>query len=135
MKPASSPHGWSLRARSIALLLATLIPLAGLGAYWLAWEAWSVRAQMERRALVTAALVAADSGRLVVAAAKALAVLAVLPEVQAGNRIEMEHLFGHILTNSSHLENILAVTPEGHLLASAVPIRAGAQTSFSRTAA
>ncbi|HYL82433.1 MAG TPA: GAF domain-containing protein, partial [Candidatus Acidoferrum sp.] len=123
--------GGSLRARSIALVLATLIPLLCLGLYWLAWEARGVRAQLERETQVTAALVAAESGRLVGAASKAAGVLAELPALRTGKRAEIEALFRRILATSSLLENILAVTPEGHLLASAVPAKPDAQVAFA----
>ncbi|MFI5342464.1 MAG: cache domain-containing protein, partial [Candidatus Methylomirabilales bacterium] len=116
------PGGGSLRARLIALLLATLIPLVGLGIYWIVMEVRQEQARTERDTQKTAALVSVEAGRLVSATQGMLAVLARLPAVQKPDPGEAARLFREILANSTHLENIALVGADGVVLASAVPV-------------
>ena len=113
---------WSLRTRFIALLLASLIPFAGLVGFWVIREVWDVRAQVERETQGTAALIAAEVGRLVVGIQEMLTVLARIPATQARDRRVTSPLFRELLATSPHLENIFMLGPDGVLLASAIPI-------------
>jgi|GEM_PF-1488446 len=76
------PGGMGLRARLIALLLATLIPLVGLGGYWILSEFREERARMGHEVQETAERVAAQVGHSVAGVQERLAVLARLPAVQ-----------------------------------------------------
>jgi signal transduction histidine kinase/CheY-like chemotaxis protein/HAMP domain-containing protein len=120
---------WSLRARLTALLLATLIPLAGLGVYWIAWEARDVRGQVERETQGTAALVGAEAGRIVGATVRMLEVLARLPSVQVQDHGEAGRFFRGLLATSPHLDNIFAFAADGSLTISAVPVPPAVQIS------
>ncbi len=117
------PGGMGLRARLIALLLATLIPLVGLGIYWIVTEVRQEQARTERDAQETAALVSVEAGRLVSGVQGMLAVLARLPAVQKPDSTEAARLFRDLLPNWPSLENIALVGADGVLLASAVSVR------------
>jgi len=112
-------RGWSLRARITALLVATLVPLAGLGTYWVVWEARQETTNVERLTRESAARIAAQTADIIGDVQGMLAVLARLPAVQARDRGEAERLFRELLATSSRLENFAAFTTDGTLFAAA----------------
>lgn len=121
------PGGVGLRGRLIALLLATLIPLVGMGIYWIVMEVRREQVRVDKDAQGIAALVSAEAERLVSGAQGMLAVLARLPAVQKPDRGEAARLFRDVLANSTHLENIGLVGADGVVLASADPVPGGAE--------
>ena len=124
------PGGVGLRARLTALLLATLIPLVGLGGYWILSDFREERARMGHEVQETAGLVAAQVGHSVAGVQERLTVLARLPAVRAGNRQEIEGLFQNLLADAPHLENLGLVAPDGTIVVSAVPLPPGRPVSL-----
>jgi HAMP domain-containing protein len=124
------PGGVGLRARLIALLLATLIPLVGLGGYWILSEFREERARIRHEVQETAELVAAQVGHSMAGVQERLAVLARLPAVRAGNRQEVERLFQNLLADAPHLQNLGLVAPDGTIMVSAVPLPPGRPVSL-----
>jgi hypothetical protein len=76
------PGGVGLRARLVALLFATLIPLVWLGGYWILVEFREERARIRHEVQETAERVAAQVGHRVAGVQERLAILARLPAVQ-----------------------------------------------------
>ncbi|HSB68422.1 MAG TPA: cache domain-containing protein [Candidatus Methylomirabilis sp.] len=122
----SPRRGWSLRTRTFALLLATLIPLGGLGVIWLLRETEEERIRVTQDVEEVAALVAADTARLVSNVQGTLAALAGLPAVRDLDHREAGRLFRDLLARSPNLENIGLTSADGTIVASAVPVPAGA---------
>ena len=112
---------WSLRTLSVALLLATLIPLAVLIGAWIVWANREERIRADREAHEQATLIAAEAGRLVASVKGMLAALAQAPEVQAREGRAAEPLFRTLLDGSPLLANIALVGRNGTILASAAP--------------
>jgi hypothetical protein len=74
-----NPRNWSIRTRSLLLLLATLLPLPVLGGYWVITATQREHSRLEHEARELAALVAAQvDGRMDVVH-EMLAVLAACP--------------------------------------------------------
>ena len=122
-EPASTSGAqrWSLRTLSVALLLATLIPLAVLITAWTFWATREEHLRAERDAREQATIVAAEAGRLVASVQGMLAALAQAPELEAGGGRRAEQLFRKLLEGSPQLANIALVGRDGTLLASAAP--------------
>jgi len=122
-------RGWTLRARLAALLLATLIPLSGVGISWIAYQVRYERERAESHLRAVAESVANHAGYRVTATHEMLAVLARLPAIQAQDRRETERLLLDLLAVSPHLENLAAFTPDGESFATAVPLAAPSRIS------
>jgi signal transduction histidine kinase/ActR/RegA family two-component response regulator len=123
---------WGLRARSIALLLVTLVPLLGLALYWTLWEIETARLRVDRDAQELADLVSAQVGRRVGWAHELLSVLSQLTAVRdlkshAPDRLQ---LFREILSASPHLANLGLVLADGSVLTTGVPLPSGQAISL-----
>jgi PAS domain S-box-containing protein len=117
--PDSVTQHWSLRSLSVALLLATLIPLVVLIASWIIWASREEHVRADRDAREQATLIAAETGRMVASVKGMLAALAHAPALQAKQRSGAEHLFRKLLDGSPLLSNIGLVGRDGTILARA----------------
>ncbi|HSB69907.1 MAG TPA: GAF domain-containing protein [Candidatus Methylomirabilis sp.] len=121
----------TLRTQCLVLLLATLLPMAGLGGYWLVWETRKEEARTRQEAQDKAALVAAEMGHRVASVLETLEVLARLPAVRAVDGRAVEPLFHDLLGRAPHLANIGLVRSDGGVVASAVPLPPGGSVSLA----
>jgi hypothetical protein len=124
-------RNWSIRTRSILLLLATLLPLPILGGYWVFTATQAEHRRLEHEAHELAALVAAQvHGRLDVVH-EMLGVLARLPAVQSQDRREADRLFRALLADSPHLDHISLAEADGTVVASTFPLPRGERISLA----
>jgi GAF domain-containing protein/DNA-binding NarL/FixJ family response regulator len=121
---------WTLRTHLATLLMATLVPLTGLTAFWVLRAVREERAQLQQEVQGTAELIASQAAQSVAGAQERLAVLARLPAVRAGNRQELDKLFRNILADAPHLQNLGLVAPDGEVVASGVPLPPGRPVSL-----
>ncbi len=127
----TNPRGWSLRARTLVLLVVTLLPLAGLGVYAILREAQDERIRADREAQDKAALVAAEVGHRAAAVGEMLAVLTHLPSLQAGDWRGVERVLRDLLVTAPHLENLGLVSLDGIFVVSAIPLPPGNPVSVA----
>ena len=83
-----NPRAWGIRKRLILLLLATLLPLTGLGLHWAFTATQDERSRLEHEARELAALVAAHVEGRTAVVHEMLSVLASLPALQDQDRGE-----------------------------------------------
>jgi signal transduction histidine kinase/ActR/RegA family two-component response regulator/HAMP domain-containing protein len=77
-----------------------------------------------------AELIASQAGLNIAAVQERLAILGRLAPVRAGNRQETERLFRDLLPHAPHLQNLGLVSPDGTIIASAVPPPPGSPLSL-----
>ena len=126
-------RNWGIRTRLILLLLATLLPLAGLGLQWAFTATQDERSRLEHEARELAALVAAHVEGRTAVVHEMLSVLALLPALQDQDRGETDRLFQRFMGESPHLASILLVNAEGAVVAGTIPLQPGEQMSLGDT--
>jgi signal transduction histidine kinase len=114
----------------IVLLLATLIPLAGLGVHWALTAAQEERSRLHHEAQELGALIAAQVEGRTAVVHEMLRVLDQLPAVRDLDRRAADRLFQPIMTRSPHLESIVLLDAAGAAVASATPLPSGERIDF-----
>lgn len=122
-----------LRAHLLLLVVALVIPLAGL----LGWGAWRDAQYAVEQARVIhrpiAILLAADVGRKVASARDTLARVAQRPLIQAADPQHCDPLLRELLSLSPGFANIVLTNTEGLTLCSALPTRLGPPVNVGKT--
>ncbi len=126
-------RNWGIRTRLIFLLLATLVPLAGLGFHWALTAIQEERARLEHEARELAALFATQVEGRTGVVHEMLSVLDQSPVLRDRDSRAAGRLFQSLLAKSPHLENIILLDGRGTAVASAIQFPPGKTVSFGDT--
>src|SRR5574341_313887 len=123
-------RNWSIRTRVIALLAATVIPLVGLGSFWITYVVREELNQAQYSAQEAAQNVAMLVGFRIRSVQELLEGVARLPAVQSAGRREAEDYFRDLLVTSLRGGNLFSVAADGTLIMSTAPQTPGQKTSM-----
>jgi signal transduction histidine kinase len=126
-----NPRTWGIRTRSILLLLATLLPLAGLGVLWALTAIQEERSRLEHEAQELAALVATQVEARTAVVHEMLSVLEQLPAVRDLDGRQADRLFQTLMANSPHLESIFLADAAGAAVTGAKPLTPKRTNSYA----
>ncbi len=123
-------RNWSIRTRVIALLAATVVPLAGLGSFWITYVVREEIDQAQHSAQESAQNVAMLVGFRIRSVQELLEGVAGLPAVQSAGRREADHFLRDLLVTSLRRGNLFSVAADGTLITATAPQTPGQQTSL-----
>lgn len=112
---------WGIRKRLILLLLATLLPLSGLGIQWALTAIQEEHSRLEHEARELAALVAAHVKGGLAVVHEMLEVSAQIPALRDLDGRAADRLFQGLLATSPHLDSLVLLNAAGAAMTGATP--------------
>jgi len=116
-----NPRTWGIRKRLNLLLLATLLPLSGLGIQWALTAIQEEHSRLEHEARELAALVAAHVKGGLAVVHEMLEVSAQFPALRDLDGRAADRLFQSLLATSPHLDSLVLLNAAGAAMTGATP--------------
>ena len=115
--------GLNLRRRLVILMVAAMLPLFGLSVWMALRESRSDIELAQAQLGVSAALLAANQDRAVVATEQLLGAIAAMPGLRSGGRARCQGYFEDLRKRSPMYDNIGLLGRDGNLVCHASPTR------------